>query len=172
MISNILRRLRGALGNALVWASTWFVAAFPLTAVFYFFGYFGSQPFWPIALGTATSLTGIGFLAGTAFSLFLGIAGRNHRLQDLRPFRFALGSGITAGLIIPAFGIVVNTLGGFSTPLGPSVVVASVAAVLTGFTALGQIKIAQGALKAGDGSLVALETASEQLLSASDPEMV
>jgi hypothetical protein len=172
MISNVLRRLRGALGNAMVWASTWFVAAFPLTALFYFFGYFGSQPFWPIALGTATSLTGIGFLAGTAFSLFLGIAGRNHRLQDLRSFRFALGSGITAGLIIPVFGIVVNTLGGFPIPLGPAVAVASVAAALTGFTAFGQIKIAQNALKAGHGNLVELDTASEQLLPAEEPRMV
>ncbi len=164
MISKILQRLRGALGNAVVWASTWFVAAFPLTGVIYLFGYFGSQPFWLTAWGTAMSLTGIGFLAGGAFSLFLGIAGRNHRLHDLKPLRFALGSGITAGLVIPAFGIIVNTLGGFPIPLGATVVVASVAAVLTGITALGQIKIAQNALSPGEDTLHELEPGAGSLI--------
>ncbi len=172
MISKILQRLRGALGNAVVWASTWFVAAFPLTGVIYLFGYFGSQPFWLTAWGTAMSLTGIGFLAGGAFSLFLGIAGRNHRLHDLKPLRFALGSGITAGLVIPAFGIIVNTLGGFPIPLGATVVVASVAAVLTGITALGQIKIAQNALSPGEPSPDVLEPGVERLIPGSKGEPV
>jgi hypothetical protein len=34
MIKNVLRRLRGALGNAVVWAGTWFLAAFPLHALY------------------------------------------------------------------------------------------------------------------------------------------
>ena len=163
MFSDILRRFRGALGNAVVWAATWFVAAFPLTAVFYAFGYYGSQPFWPIVLGTAQSLAGMGFLAGGAFSLYLVVFGRRHSLEDLRPIQSALGSGVTAGLAIPTFALVVNTLGGFSTPIGPSLVVAGVVSVLTGFTSYGQIKVAQHTLSLGRHSPNELGSSADRL---------
>ena len=164
MIANILRRLRGALGNALVWAPTWFIVAFPLTAVFHVFGYFGSAPFWPTAFGTATTLAGMGFLAGGAFSLYLGFAARHQRLKDLKPTRSALGSGITAGLVIPAFGILVNTLGGAPISVGTTVVISSIAAVLTGVTAFGHIKIAQKALLAGELPPEELDSGTDRFL--------
>lgn len=149
MFSSILRRLRGALGNAVVWAGSWFLVSFPLTAVLYAFGYFGAQPYWPIAIATATSLTGMGFLAGGAFSLYLGVAGRERSLDDLNPLRAALGSGLTAGIAIPAFALIVNGLGGVATPIGPSLFIAGMISVLTGFTAFGQIAIVQRELSSG-----------------------
>lgn len=149
MFSSILRRLRGTLGNAVVWAGSWFLMSFPLTAVLYAFGYFGAQPYWPIAVGAATSLTGMGFLAGGAFSLYLGVAGRQRSLDDLNPLRAALGSGLTAGIAIPAFALIVNGLGGVATPIGPSLFIAGMISVLTGLTAFGQITIAKRELPTG-----------------------
>jgi len=162
LVKNILRRLRGALGNALVWASTWFIAAFPLTVIFRVFG-LGSGPFWQGAMGIAPLYAGMGFLAGAAFSLYLGIAGRNRRLNELRPGWVALGTGIATVLLLPPLGVFVG-----DAPLSRAIEVASFAGVLAGFTALAQIKIAQKALTPGEEGPDELEPGPERLLP--DPE--
>jgi len=162
-MKNIFRRLRGALGNALVWASAWFIAAFPLTAVLYLFR-LGSAPFWPVAFGLAQTLAGLGLFAGAGFSLYLGIAGRNRRLNELRPGWVALGTGITVGLLVPLFGVYFG-----DAPLARAIEIASYTGVLSGFTALGQVKIAQSALTSGEEVYDELEPGPERLLP--DPEV-
>ena len=162
MIRNIFRRLRGALGNALVWAGTWFVAAFLLTAVFWV-GSFGSFPFWPSALGVGQTLSGLGLLAGFGFSLYLGIAGRNRSLNELRPGWVALGTGLAVGFLVPVFGVYFG-----DAPLARAIEIASYTGVLSGFTALAQIKIAQKALTPGGENHDELEHGPERLLP--DPE--
>jgi hypothetical protein len=52
------------------------------------------------------------------------------------------------------------------------IIISSTIGVFAGSTALAQVKIAQRALEAGEGGPEELEAASEQLLSASDPEGV
>ena len=164
MIKNIFRRLRGAFGNALVWASTWFLAAFPLSAVnFLIFGFWGSAPFWPSALGMAQTLAGLGLFGGAGFSLYLSFAGRNRRLKELKPGWVALGTGIVVGLLVPLFGVYFG-----DAPLARAIEIASYTGVLSGFTALGQIKIAQKALTPGEEGHDELEPAPERLLS--DPQ--
>jgi hypothetical protein len=163
LIKNILRRIRGALGNALVWAGTWFVAAFSLTAVFWV-GTFGSFPFWPSALGLVQTLLGLGLLAGFGFSLYLGIAGRNRSLKELRSGWVALGTGLTVGFLVPVFGVYFG-----DAPLARAIEIASYTGVLSGFTALAQIKIAQKALTRGEAGPDELESGQEQLLP--DPEV-
>lgn len=164
MIKNLLRKLRGALGNATVWAATWFLAAFPLHVLYWVFGV-RTGPFWESALGMMLTYAGGGFLAGALFSIYLGIAGRNQRLAELKPGRVGLGSALTVGVVIPGmfwyFGDPqISALSG--------IIISSTIGVFAGGTALAQVKIAQRSLKAGDGDPETLEAGSEQLLPASD----
>lgn len=161
----IFRRLRGALGNALVWAASWFIAAFPLTALAPLifrttpnFTYLGA------ALFLAPTLAGIGFVSGGAFSLYLGITGRDRDLHELKPGWIALGTGITVGLLMAVFLSLFVSLRGFPVSFGPTIVGASIFGGLAGVTALGQVKIAQRALSAGEGSPDKLETGQERVL--------
>ena len=164
MVKSILRRLRGALGNAVVWGSAWFLAAFPLTGVFWILGLMSGVPLWPFALGTAQTLAGMGFLAGGAFSLFLGIAGRHKRLRDLGAIRIALGTGALAGILVPTLGVVVNAFGGFPVTVEPAAVVGMISGGLAGVSALGTIKAAQNALNPGEEGQGESESGSPPLL--------
>jgi hypothetical protein len=156
-----LRRLRGALGNAVVWAGTWFLAGFPLTVLFRIMG-LGSGPFWQDALGVAQTYAFGGFLAGGAFSLYLGIAGRNQRLGGLKPGWIALGAALTVGIGIPALGIY---FGNPQVSLASTVLISSILGGLAGGTAFGQVKIAQGALEPGEEAPDELDVGQEPLLS-------
>lgn len=164
MIKNSFRRLRGAAGNALVWAATWFLAAFPLNALsFLVFGYWGDAPFWPSALGMAQTMAGLGLFAGAGFSLYLGIAGRNRRLKELNPRWVALGTGLAVGVLVPVFGVFFG-----DASLARAIEIASYTGVFSGFTALAQVKIAQRALTAEEGTPVELKAGPDRSLP--DPE--
>jgi hypothetical protein len=127
-------------------------------------GLMSGVPIWPFALGTAQTLAGTGFLAGGAFSLFLGIAGRRKRLRDLGPVRIALGTGAITGVIVPALGGVVNAFGGYPVTVEPIIWVAMISGGLAGVTALGTIKAAQSAWAPGEAGHGELESGQERLL--------
>jgi hypothetical protein len=132
------------------------------------FGLMSGVPIWPFALGTAQTLAGMGFLAGGAFSLFLGIAGRHKRLGDLGPIRIALGTGALTCVLVPALGVVVNAFGGYPVTVEPAVMVAMISGGLAGVSALGTIKVAQRALTPGEEGHGELESGPAQLLA--EPE--
>jgi hypothetical protein len=164
MIKNLFRRLRGTLGNATVWAATWFLAAFPLHVMYWVLGV-RTGPFWETALGMMLTYAGGGFLAGALFSVYLGIAGRNQRLAELNPGRVGLGSALTVGVVIPGM---FWYFGDPQIDVLSGIIISSTIGLFAGGTALAQLSIAQRALKAGDGEPEELEAASEQLLPASD----
>jgi hypothetical protein len=163
MIKNLFRRLRGAFGNAVVWAGTWFLAAFPLHVLYWVFG-IRYDPFWEGALGTMLAYAGAGFLAGGVFSLYLSVAGRNQRLKELKPGRVGLGSALTVGIVIPGM---FWYFGDPQIDVLSGIMISSTIGVFAGGTALAQVKIAQRALKAGEGGPEELEAPEEQLLPAS-----
>lgn len=165
-MKSIFRRLRGTLGNALVWAASWFIAAFPLTALAPFifrttpnFTYLGA------ALFLAPTLAVTGFLSGGAFSLYLGITGRDRGIHELKPGWVGLGTGITVGLLTAIFLILFVSLRGFPVAFGATILGASVIGGLAGLTALGQVKIAQRALPTREESPGELESGQERVLS-------
>ena len=163
MIKNLLRRLRGTLGNAAVWAGTWFLAAFPLHVLYWVAG-IRYGPFWERALGMMLIYGGVGFLAGGVFSLCLSIAGRNQSLRELKPGRVGLGSAVVVGVVIPGL---TWYFGDPQTSLVSAIMISSTIGLFAGGTALAQVKIAQGALKAGEGGPEELEAPEEQRLPAS-----
>jgi len=162
MIKNVLRRLRGALGNAMVWAGTWFLAAFPLHVLYWVAG-IRYDSFWAGALGTMLTYAGGGFLAGGVVSLYLRIAGRNQRLKELKPGRVGLGSAVTVGVVIPGM---FWYFGDPQIDVLSGIIISSTIGVFAGGTALAQVKIAQHALKAGEGGPAELVSAEEELLPA------
>jgi hypothetical protein len=167
----IFRRLRGTLGNALAWAAAWFIAAIPLTALAPFifnttpgFTYLGAWMF------LAPTLAVIGFVSGGAFSLYLGIAGRDRGLNELKPGWVALGTGLTVGLLMAVFLVLFVSLRGFPVSFGPTIMGASIFGGLAGVTALGQVKIAQKALPASEEGPDELESGKERVLPDPDGE--
>ncbi len=169
-MKSILKRLRGTLGNALLWAGAWFLAAFPVTAVLPFiidvlpnFTYLGAVTF------LAPTLAVMGFVSGGAFSLYLGISGRDQRLNELSPGRIALGTGITVGLLMAVFVVLFVTLRGFPVAGAATMLASSIAGALAGVTALGQVKIAQKELTSGEKGQDELESGEERFLP--DPEV-
>jgi uncharacterized membrane protein (DUF485 family) len=168
-MKSILRRLRGTVGNALLWAGAWFLAAFPVTAVLPFiidvlpnFTYLGALTF------LAPTLAVMGFVSGGAFSLYLGIAGHDHRVNELNAGKLAFGTGITVGVLMLVFLVLFVTLRGFPVAWVAALLSSAVTGGIAGVTALGQVKIAQRSLAPGEEGQAELEPGEERSLP--DPE--
>jgi uncharacterized membrane protein (DUF485 family) len=168
-MKSILRRLRGTVGNALLWAGAWFLAAFPVTAVLPSiidvlpnFTYLGALTF------LAPTLAVMGFVSGGAFSLYLGIAGRDRRINELNPGKVAFGTGVTVSLLMLVFLVLFVALRGFPVVWVPALLASAITGGIAGATALGQVKIAQKSLSPGEGDRPELEPGVERSLP--DPE--
>ena len=138
----LLRRIRGAIGNALTWAVAWFGGTFMALGGL---ALAGVVP--PIGLGILLRLSlnvGVtGFLAGTAFLLFLGTRYGRHRLGDLRAGRIALWGSAVSGLVAPALSVLVMGFGASGVGLGFLTASFIGAATFGGLTAGGTVMLAQ-----------------------------
>ena len=160
----ILRRLRGALGNALVWGVGWFIAGGALVL--------GTSLFEPrppvltaevvrIVLMGATGIAVAGAITGGVFSAYIAANFRRKRLGEISPLRFALGGS----LVTVALALIVIYVGSFFSDwplflgdlLEPVLIYGSIGAV----TGYGTIKLAQRALPPGE-TAAALEGGSQQ----------
>lgn len=100
---NIVRRLRGVLGNALVWGGGWFAATFAVLATLRVFGFAPAESSWGDALRFALRSGVMGAIAGTAFSSFIALRYRGRRLSEISWVRFGIGGAVVTGLFVPAF---------------------------------------------------------------------
>ena len=161
-----LRRLRGALGNATLWAGVWSLATIPVLGVFHLLGFgemFGIAGLFYIAPRIAASLAAMGFVAGGAFSTYLGLS-PTRKLDGLDLRVLGVLGGLFGGAMVPIFGwlpAVVSSLGlSFPVAVGSAV---AIAGVLGGATAVGSVKVAQaGALRPGTESGPQLEAKSDE----------
>ena len=85
-MNGFLKRVRGWLGNALVWGVSWSLVTIPVMGVLHLMG----LDYFPVGMATviAKNLFAMGFVAGGTFSTYLGLAHRNKGLEELRPWRF------------------------------------------------------------------------------------
>ena len=110
-----VRRLRGALGNALVWGACWFMAAYglltayallsprtPLSWVFSAMTFFGA-----VRIGVAGAFT------GALFSAYIAANFRHEKLQDISAGRFALGAGLVTALPLLLISLLGNLITGW-----------------------------------------------------------
>jgi hypothetical protein len=143
-MKGLLKRIRGWLGNALVWGVGWSLFSVPIMGVLHLMG----LDYFPLGLAAliGKNLFAMGFVAGGTFSTYLGLAHRNKRLDELRPRRFALVGAIFSGLLVPTFTILPGLgmfLGGsFNGAMAGGI---ALAAALGGLTAFGTVKAAQKA---------------------------
>lgn len=137
----------------MVWAVGWAGASVVVSSLLQLTGLGPGLPFWQFAAVVAQNFAGFGFLSGGAFSLVLGVAGRNKSLEELNAGLFGLGGAVTAGLFLPIFTMVVSGLGGLPVPLAATAIISGIAATLAGATAYGTIKIAQTSSRQLGGSV-------------------
>lgn len=97
-----LRRVRGAVGMGLTWASAWFGAGLALLLIV---GPGAADVPFPLGFGA------LGFLAGVTFSAVLGVVEGRRRFEQLSLPRFA-GWGAVGGLLFSVIFILAAGLGG------------------------------------------------------------
>lgn len=143
---NLFRRLRGAVGNAVVWGAGWATLGFAVFATLKVAGVLPAEASWLDAVTLAAKVGIVGGVAGTAFSAAVGLLYRGRRLSDISAVRFGVGGGIMAGLFVPAFFQAMNLLTGDGlVPLGLILDDVAWAVVFGGIAAGASLKLAQRA---------------------------
>ncbi len=167
----ILRRIRGILGNALVWGAGWFVLGFAWVSgvsvlrdgVYHLPYILGGAKFWGIA----------GAVTGAVFSAYVTAAFRNQRLGELRSGRLALWGGLAAVLMWLVY-MLQASIGTSFWPLRLQDVIGPALqwGVIGSLTAFGSIKLAQRALPNSTNASEALAPSTGHALSESSGESV
>jgi hypothetical protein len=144
--SNIYRRLRGALGNALVWGVGWFAAGLAKFATLSVAGVI-TLP-WKVVLESAGRARIVGGIAGGAYSGVIRLVYHGRSLSDISWMRFGIVAGVVTGLFVPLFFQTMNLLfGGGQVPWELVLDDAPIAAVLGGAVAGGSLALARMAEK-------------------------
>lgn len=140
-----LRRLRGAVRNALVWGASWFTAGLVLLVPIHLLDLLPVSNPWTVILSFSGNLGVVGFLVGGGFSAYLSLAYRNRLLLEIKAGRFALAGAVVAVLLSPIVGHVAVASSGLGASLGDLVAGGVFPAVMGGITAAATIKLAQNA---------------------------
>ncbi len=111
-MSDLLRRVRGAIGNVVVWGIGWSVLGFAANMAMRMTGIIDA----PVSVVDA-AVVGLkiglgGGIAGAAFSAFIAFAYRNKRIQDISWLKFGLGGAVVTAASITAFVQGASLLGG------------------------------------------------------------
>jgi len=144
---NLLQRLRGLAGTALLWAAVWLLVGLA-------FGVYQaetrSRPDVPIAfpwfqiIATATAIWTVwGAVSGAVFALVLTLAERRHALSELSMPRFALWGALGA-IALPAIYLLVVAIQERDPEMfGPFALILSVCAALGAVAAVGTLALAR-----------------------------
>jgi hypothetical protein len=144
---NFVRRVTGAVKNAVMWGVAWTALAFVTILGLRTLGVVvPSYIDWLDALGMSLRLGVMGGITGGAFSLFISQFYRGRRVSEIDWARFGLGGAIVAGLFVPTFLIMANLMTGGGLPrlgaIGDDIVIA---ALFGGIAAGGSMWLAQRA---------------------------
>lgn len=147
-----IRRLRGALGNALIWGAGWSVLAFVGFGTLRLAGIFSPEAPWTYVAGLALRAGMVGFFGGAAFSALVRLLYHGRRLSEINWVRFGIGGGIATGVFVPLFLQAMNLLSGdglvpWNLVLDDAVWTAAFGAVVSA----GSLKLAQRAQAALPG---------------------
>jgi hypothetical protein len=141
---DIFRRLRGALGYALVWGSGWsilFLAAFPLLRLT---GILPQTMPWTDGFILAAILGTVGVFSGGMFAGAVNLLYRGRSLSQINWLRFGIAGGTFTGLLIPTFFQTMNWLSGDGfVPVELVLDDALITAVFGGLAAAASLKLAQ-----------------------------
>lgn len=142
-MKNALRRLRGVIGNGIVWATAW---AAGTIATFFATSLIAGGRLPPAVLLWVTAANGaaLGFASGTVFSIVLGIAYRRRLLRDIRPSSVGV-LGVASGVFIPIGILTALGATGVTMPVGAIVANLVFSGAIGWGTSVGSIKLAQSA---------------------------
>jgi hypothetical protein len=142
---NLLRRLRGVVGNAVVWGAGWAASAMVVFLGLKATGVVQS-PSWLDGLMVAARFGFVGALAGTAFSAVIGLLYRGRRLAEISVVRFGMGGAVLGGVFVPAFLSIARLLSGDGPlPLENLLTNGLLSAAFGAVAAAGSLKLAQHA---------------------------
>jgi len=100
-MGRLLRRLRGLLGTATVWAGAYALAGLLVGAGFWAagLGFFAPRgPAWLVVWAEVGAI--IGAISGTAFSLAVMVLERRRDFSAITPLRFGSLGAVTAGIVL------------------------------------------------------------------------
>ncbi len=144
-MKSFLRRLKGAVGNALVWSAAWAGASFLFWGAWILFGGMAvpvSDPWALLAMvsrGAATS----GLITGLVFSAYLGVAHREGGVLGISVGRSALMGGVVAAAVPVVTNLVWMAVTGSVVPAGVLAYIAVMPFFLGAATAGGTVFIAR-----------------------------
>jgi hypothetical protein len=142
----ITRRLRGVVGNAVVWGAAWSASALVVFAALKAGGFLQDSVIWLDSILVAARFGFAGAIAGAAFSALVGPIYRGHRLAEISALRFGLGGAVLGGLFVPGFLTVARLLSGDGLlPLESLLLDGSLSALFGGVAAGASLKLAQHA---------------------------
>ena len=144
---SMVRRIRGALGNALIWGAAWGGAGFAYLSALYLAGGMPETQPLKLILYVSSNLAITGFVTGGAFSAYLARAYRNRDVLGISALRFAVGGALTAGVFASLITVGARLSAGAGISLDGLLASGMWGVVLGGVTAAGTIKLAQGATR-------------------------
>lgn len=163
-MKSVLRRLRGAIGNAVVWGVTWFSGAFAVFgAMEVIVGLDAPIAPWRLILAIATNVGITGFVTGLAFAGYLRLRHFDRPLLGIRVGRTALAGGTVAAAVSLGVGTLIRWSMGL--PIGFADVFAGVptVALFGAATAGATLHIAQRSARAlTAGATADLEVEQEE----------
>lgn len=140
-----LKRLRGALGNAVFWGVAWFVIGFVVIAAERLLA--SGTIFFPGLIAQSVFAGFIGSITGGVFSAYVAARFRHMRVEDLKAGQFALGGaliGVLSALLMQLLGFGASII--IREDLLVLVWAMAIFGTIGGVTAIGTIKMAQRAL--------------------------
>lgn len=173
-MKSVLRRLRGAIGNAMVWGVTWFSGAFCVFgAMELIWGLDSAVAPWRLILAIATNVGVTGLVTGFAFSAYLRLRHFDRPLLGIRVGRTALVGGTVAAAFSLGVGALLRLSGGLPIALGDVIAGVPMVALFGAATAGATLHIAQRsarALTADAAANLEVEQEAARVLLGLDPE--
>lgn len=140
----ILRRFRGAVGNAVVWGVSWFSTALALLGgVNLIWGFQAVDDPWRLVLYVSANVGVTGFLTGLAFSGYLRLRYFDRPLLGIRIRRVALGGAAVAVACSTMVGVLARLSVGMPIALGDLLSGFPMVAILGAVTAGTTVRLAQ-----------------------------
>ena len=167
MAVDLIRRLKGAVKNAVVWGAAWFGLTLITYGMLLLVDVIPASGVWLLdAIFVGMRMAVMGAIAGGFVSILISLLYRGRRLSEISWVRFGLGGGIAAGLFVPAFMVTARLLSGDGLPL-PAIIAsdALLAAVFGAISAGGSMWLAQR----GQAASIAAPDAHERLGPGSQP---
>lgn len=140
-------RLRGAIGNAFVFAAGWTISGFVLWLLLRQARVIPDMRIID-GIGMSIKVGFMGFITGAAFPSIMRLVYRGKRIQEINWWKFALAGAVVAAVFVPTFMQVLNIISGDGmvawSLIDEDIVLAF---VLGGFASAVSIKLAQYADK-------------------------